>query len=77
MKKPVCRRPIVFMPDTNEEKGMYQTVRGLTIRSVNYKEADQILTILTDTRGCLTVKARGVRRKGSRLKAAAKASAES
>ena len=50
---------------------MYQTVRGLTIRSVNYKEADQILTILTDTRGCLTVKARGVRRKGSRLKAAA------
>ena len=50
---------------------MYQTVRGLTIRSVDYKEADQILTVLTDTRGCLTVKARGVRRKGSRLKAAA------
>ena len=50
---------------------MYQTVRGLTIRSVDYKEADQILTILTDTRGCLTVKARGVRRKGSRLKATA------
>ena len=50
---------------------MYQTVRGLTIRTVDYKEADQILTILTDTRGCLTVKARGVRRKGSRLKAAA------
>lgn len=50
---------------------MYQTVRGLTIRAVDYKEADQILTILTDTRGCLTVKARGVRRKGSRCKAAA------
>ncbi len=50
---------------------MYQTVRGLTIRSVDYKEADKILTILTDTRGTLTVKARGVRRKGSRLKAAA------
>ena len=50
---------------------MYQTVRGLTIRSVDYKEADKILTVLTDTRGCLTVKARGVRRKGSRLKAAA------
>lgn len=50
---------------------MYQTVRGLTIRSVDYKEADKILTVLTDTRGCLTIKARGVRRKGSRLKAAA------
>ena len=50
---------------------MYQTVRGLTIRSVDYKEADQIRTVLTDTRGCLTVKARGVRRRGSRLKAAA------
>ena len=50
---------------------MYQTVRGLTIRSVDYKEADKILTVLTDTRGCLTMKARGVRRKGSRLKAAA------
>ncbi len=50
---------------------MYQTVRGLTIRSVDYKEADKILTVLTDTRGTLTVKARGVRRKGSRLKAAA------
>lgn len=50
---------------------MYQTVRGLTIRSVDYKEADKILTVLTDNRGCLTIKARGVRRKGSRLKAAA------
>lgn len=50
---------------------MYQTVRGLIVRSVDYKEADKILTVLTDTRGCLTVKVRGVRRKGSRLKAAA------
>ena len=50
---------------------MYQTVRGLTIRTVDYKEADQILTVLTDTRGCLTVKARGVRRKSSKLRAAA------
>ncbi len=50
---------------------MYQTVRGLTIRSADYKEADKILTVLTDTRGTLTVKARGVRRKGSQLKAAA------
>ena len=50
---------------------MYQTINGLTIRSVDYKEADKILTVLTEDRGRLTVKARGVRRKGSRLKAAA------
>ncbi len=50
---------------------MYQTIRGLIIRSVDYKEADKILTVLTDTRGLLTVKARGVRRKGSRMRAAA------
>lgn len=50
--------------------GMFQTVSGLTLRSVNYKEADQILTVLTDSRGCLTVKARGASRKGSRLRAA-------
>ncbi len=50
---------------------MYQTISGLTIRSVDYKEADKILTVLTDQRGCLAVKAGGVRRKGSRLKAAA------
>lgn len=49
---------------------MFQTVSGLTLRSVNYKEADQILTVLTDGRGCLTVKARGASRKGSRLRAA-------
>lgn len=50
---------------------MYQSISGLIIRSVDYKEADKILTVLTDTRGCLTVKARGVRRKNSNLKAAA------
>ena len=50
---------------------MYQTVSGLTIRSVNYRESDQILTVLTEDRGLLTVKARGTRRKGSRTRAAA------
>lgn len=59
------------MPDIGKEKIMYQTVNGLTIRSVDYKEADKILTVLTDARGCITVKAGGVRRKGSRLKAPA------
>ena len=49
---------------------MYQTVSGLTIRSVNYRESDQILTVLTEERGLLTVKARGTRRKGSRTRAA-------
>ena len=49
---------------------MYQTVSGLTIRSVNYRESDQILTVLTEDRGLLTVKARGTRRKGSRTRAA-------
>lgn len=43
--------------------------RGIVLREVNYKEADKILTILTPE-GRLTAKARGVRRKGSRMAAA-------
>lgn len=46
---------------------MYLQVNGLVIRSVDYKESDKILTVLTDTAGKLTVTARGARRKGSRL----------
>jgi len=42
--------------------------RGIVLREVNYKEADKILTILTPE-GKVTAKARGVRRKGSRLSA--------
>ena len=42
--------------------------RGIVLREVNYKEADKLLTLLT-TEGKLTAKARGVRRKGSRLSA--------
>lgn len=49
---------------------MYITTRGLVIREVNYKEADKILTVLTDTEGKLTVSARGARRKGCRYSAA-------
>ena len=43
------------------------TVEALVLRTVNYRESDKILTVLTRDRGCLTVKATGARRKGSRL----------
>lgn len=42
--------------------------RGIVLREVNYREADKILTLLTPE-GKLTAKARGARRKGSRLAA--------
>lgn len=46
---------------------MHAVVDGLVIRSVDYKESDKILTVLTDRLGKLTVSARGARRRGSRL----------
>ena len=46
---------------------MFVTVRGLVIRSVQYKEADRMLTVLTDKLGRVSVKARGVSRKNSPL----------
>ena len=46
---------------------MHAVVGGLVIRSVNYRESDKILTVLTDRLGKLTVSARGARRRGSRL----------
>ncbi len=49
---------------------MFRTVNALVLREVRYKEADRILTILTDTEGKLTVKARGALRKSSRITAA-------
>ncbi len=52
---------------------MYETTRGLVLREVRYKEADRILTVLTEERGKLTVKARGALRKGSRMAAASQA----
>ena len=48
---------------------MHITTRGLVLREVAYKEADKILTILTEEGGKRTVKARGCRRKGSALAA--------
>ena len=50
---------------------MHIKARGLVLREVNYKEADKILTVLTDEGGKRTVKARGCRRRGSRLAASA------
>lgn len=50
---------------------MYVTIRGLVIRSVQYKDADRVLTVLSDKLGRVTVKARGVSRKNSRLSSGA------
>ncbi len=49
---------------------MHLKTQGLVLREVNYKEADKILTVLTRDYGKVTLKARGVRRAGSPLKAA-------
>jgi len=49
---------------------MFKTINALVLREVRYKEADRILTLLTDTDGKLTVKARGALRKSSRIAAA-------
>ena len=43
---------------------------GIVLRETNYKEADKILTVLTRDYGKRTVKARGCRRKTSKLTAA-------
>lgn len=49
---------------------MFQTSRGLVLREVRYKEADRILTVLTESEGKITAKARGALRKSSRTGAA-------
>lgn len=48
---------------------MYLTIRGLVLRVTNYNDTDALLTVLTQTQGKLTVKARGLRRKNSPLAA--------
>ncbi len=50
---------------------MLLTTQGIILREVNYKESDKILTVLTREAGKVTVKAKGCRRKGSRLAASA------
>ena len=49
---------------------MDMSTRGLVLREVNYKEADKILTILTEGAGKLTVSARGARKKMGKYTAA-------
>ena len=46
---------------------MFLTTRGLVLREVRYKEADKILTVLTQHEGKVTVRARGALRKGCLL----------
>ena len=41
---------------------MFLNTRGLILREAKYKESDKILTILTETDGKITAKARGVAR---------------
>lgn len=49
---------------------MFLTTRGLVLRETKYKEADKILTVLTENEGKLTVNARGVLKKSSQIAAA-------
>ena len=48
---------------------MHIVTKGIVLRETNYKEADKILTVLTEEGGKRTVKSRGCRRKGSALAA--------
>ena len=49
---------------------MHGCDKGLILRAVNWREADTMLTILTETNGKISAVARGVRRKSSRISAA-------
>ena len=49
---------------------MFFKTRAVVLREVDYKDNDRILTLLTEDRGLLTVKARGVKSKSSKLKVA-------
>ena len=48
---------------------MYLTVRGLVLRVTDYNDRDSLITLLTQDRGRLCLKARGLRRKNSPLNA--------
>jgi DNA repair protein RecO (recombination protein O) len=49
---------------------MFTTTRGLVLREVKFKEADKLLTVLTESEGKLTVRARGAQRRSFRYAAA-------
>lgn len=48
---------------------MHTTTKALVLRSVDYKESDKILTLLTADMGKVTASARGCRKKGSPIAA--------
>ena len=49
---------------------MFLKTVGLVLRQVNYQDHDQLLSVLTADYGLMTLKARGVRGRSSRLKSA-------
>ena len=49
---------------------MKTVTRALVVRSVDYKDSDKILTLLTPDMGKLSAGARGCRKKGSAIAAA-------
>ena len=49
---------------------MHRVEKGLVLRAGPYRDADAMLTILTECQGKITAAARGVRRKSSRISAA-------
>ena len=51
----------------------YVVIRGIILRETETREADKILTLLTDQRGKISVIARGARRKSCRYAACAQA----
>ena len=48
---------------------MYLTAKGLVLRVTAYNDTDAMLTVLTDTCGLLSLRAKGVRRKNSPMSA--------
>jgi DNA repair protein RecO (recombination protein O) len=52
---------------TPRGKPMYINTTGLILRETTYKETSKILTILTASEGKITVMAKGVRRRGSKM----------
>lgn len=58
----MIRRPYIII--------MYLKTEGIVLREAEYKDNDKLLTVLTREYGRMTLKARGVRGKSSRLKAA-------
>ena len=49
---------------------MYNTTKALVLREVRYKEADRMLSLMTEKYGLITAKARGALRKTSKASAA-------